>query len=93
MLFPNKVFIDLSANRETPIQRTSFDLGFYNGADDYRVTLNSATGMLAKQIAKNDLNAVTATDTLGFSNEVVISQTEPVPASLNYCLLYTSRCV
>lgn len=84
VLFPNKVFIDLSANRETPIQRTSFDLGFYNGADDYRVTLNSATGMLAKQIAKNDLNAVTATDTLGFSNEVVISQTEPVPASLNY---------
>ena len=31
--FPNKVFIDLSANRETPVLRNTWDLGFYTGSD------------------------------------------------------------
>ncbi len=82
--YPNKVFIDLSANRQTPVLRTTWDLGFYTGADDYRVILNSSSAMMAKQIAKNDLNAVTAADTVGFSNEVVFSGTAPTTASLAY---------
>ena len=68
--FPNKVFIDLSANRETPVLRTAWDLGFYTGSDDFRVILNSSSAMMAKQINKNDLNAVSATDTVGFYNEM-----------------------
>jgi len=81
--FPNKVFIDLSANRETPVLRTNWDLGFYTGTD-YRVILNSSTGMMAKQINKNDLTQVTPADTIGFSTDVAFSQTNPTTASLPY---------
>jgi hypothetical protein len=82
--FPNKVFIDLSASRETPVLRTVWDLGFYTGADDFRVILNSSSAMMAKQISKNDLNQVTAADTAGFYNEVAFSQTAPTTSSLAY---------
>jgi hypothetical protein len=81
--FPNKVFIDLSANRQTAVLRTNWDLGFYTGTD-YRVILNSSAGMMAKQIAKNDLTQVTAADTVGFSTDVVFSQFAPTTSSLAY---------
>lgn len=82
--YPNKVFIDLSANRQTPVLRTAWDLGFYTGGDDFRVILNSSSAMMAKQINKNDLNAVSATDTIGFCNDVVFSQAAPTVTSLAY---------
>ncbi len=82
--FPNKVFIDLSANRHTPVLRTNWDLGFYTGADDYRVILNSSSAMMAKQISKTDLNQVTAADTLGFAADVVFNQFAPTTTSLPY---------
>lgn len=82
--YPNKVFIDLSANRQTPVLRTTWDLGFYTGADDFRVILNSSTAMMAKQIVKNDLNMVTAADTVGFSTDVTFSSTAPTTTSLPY---------
>ena len=81
--FGNKVFFDLSANSEKDVQRTSWDLGFYSGAD-WRVILNSSSAMMAKQINKNDLTQVTATDTLGFSSEVVFSQMAPTITALPY---------
>jgi hypothetical protein len=81
--FPNKVFIDLSANRQTAVLRTNWDLGFYTGTD-YRVVLNSSVGMMAKQIAKNDLTQVSAADTIGFSTDVVFSQFAPTTSSLAY---------
>ncbi len=62
--FGNKVFFDLSANSQTAVQRTKWDLGFYSG-DEWRVILNSSTFMMAKQIDKNDLNAVSKEDTVG----------------------------
>lgn len=81
--FPNKVFIDLSANRQAAVLRTNWDLGFFTGAD-YRVILNSSSSMMAKQIAKNDLTQVNAVDTIGFSSEVAFSQSAPTPISLPY---------
>lgn len=84
VLFPNKVFIDLSANRQTAVNRNNWDLGFYTGADDYRVILNSSSAMMARQLAKNDLTQVTAADTVGFSTEVAFNQFAPVAASLPY---------
>ncbi len=82
--YGNKVFIDLSANRQVPVLRTTWDLGFYTGADDHRVILNSSSAMMARQINKNDLNAVTAADTVGFSTEVFFNGTAPTTASLAY---------
>ncbi|MET0635808.1 MAG: HmuY family protein [Chitinophagaceae bacterium] len=81
--YGNKVFFDLSANTQVPVLRTKWDLGFYTG-DDFRVTVNSSTLMMAKQINKNDLNLVTADDTLGFSSDVVFNQMEPGAATLGY---------
>ncbi|MBX2896990.1 MAG: HmuY family protein [Cyclobacteriaceae bacterium] len=60
--YPNKVFIDLSANRQTAVARTAWDLGFYTG-NDFRVILNSSNGMLAYALNKTDLTTVTNADT------------------------------
>ena len=81
--YGNKVFFDLSANSQLPVQRTKWDLGFFTG-DDFRVILNSSTAMMAKQIAKDDLNAVTAADTVGFSTDVIFNQSAPAVTSLPY---------
>lgn len=82
--FPNKVFIDLSANRQTAVLRTTWDLGFYTDASDFKVVLNASTGMMAKQIAKNDLTTVTPADTIGFLNDVAYSQTNPLVSQMPY---------
>jgi hypothetical protein len=71
-LFPNKVFIDLSANRQTVVNRTAWDFGFSSG-DDFRAILNTSNGMMARAINKTDLNAVTAADTVGFGAQLSIA--------------------
>lgn len=92
-LYPNRVFIDLSANRQTAVERTSWDLGFSSGSD-FRVILNSGTGMMARALNKTDLNAVTAADTVGFNAQLSLAAvfaainqpTEPswVPEAINW---------
>lgn len=82
--FPNNVFIDLSANRQTNILRTNWDLGFYTAADSFYAILNSSTAMMVRQINKNDLNAVTAADTIGFSTDVAYSPFNPLPSQMAY---------
>ena len=62
--YPNKVFIDFSANRQAAVDRTTWDLGFSSGGD-FRAVLNSSNGMMAMALDKTDLNAVTAADTIG----------------------------
>jgi hypothetical protein len=84
--YPNKVFIDLSANRQTSVLRTNWDLGFYSGsgAEDWRVILNPTVGMMAKAVNKTDLSQVTALDTVGFSLDVSYSQFDPQPTQMAY---------
>ncbi len=82
--YPNKVFIDLSANRQTAVSRTTWDLAFFSG-EDFRVVLNSPNGMLARATTKTDMNLVTAADTAGFKTQFSIAaifaaiNTTPVP--------------
>jgi HmuY protein len=89
--YPNKVFVDLSANRQTGILRTNWDLGFYTaaGADSFRVILNNTVGMMVKQISKNDLNTVTAADTVGFSATVAYSPFAPDVTQMPFVDYYT----
>jgi hypothetical protein len=61
----NRVFINFEKVTATAIDRASWDLGFYTGQEDHRVILNSATGMLAFRLDKNDLSNVSAADTVG----------------------------
>lgn len=63
--FPNRVFIDLSANRQTAVNRTDWDFGFYTADGEFKVILNSGLSMLAKPLDKTDLTTVTAADTVG----------------------------
>ncbi|MBL7862317.1 MAG: hypothetical protein JNJ65_14225 [Cyclobacteriaceae bacterium] len=67
--YPNKVFIDLSANRQTAVARTTWDLGFSSGSD-FRIVLNASNGMLARALDKTDLNSVTASDTVGWGTQL-----------------------
>lgn len=57
----NSVFLDLSSNVQTPVLRSSWDLGFYSGSD-FRVTINATNGASALVINKTDLNAVSDKD-------------------------------
>ena len=67
--YGNKVFIDLSANRQTAVSRTTWDLGF-STTDDFRVILNSSNGMMARALTKTDLATVTSADTVGFGAQL-----------------------
>ncbi len=57
----NSVYVDFSANKQTAVDRDSWDLGFYSGAD-FKVILNASNGSSVIKVDKTDLNAVTAAD-------------------------------
>ncbi|TDQ08751.1 HmuY family protein [Pedobacter metabolipauper] len=57
----NSVFVDFSGNAQVPVDRDSWDLGFYSGTD-FKVILNASNGSSVIALAKTDLNAVTAAD-------------------------------
>ena len=70
--YPNRVFIDLSASRQTAVLRTNWDLAFSTGSD-FTVLLNSSNGMMARPLNKTDLNTVTAADTVGWGNQLSLA--------------------
>jgi len=57
----NSVYVDFSADKQTAVDRDSWDLGFYSGTD-FKVILNASNGASVIVINKSDLNAVTAAD-------------------------------
>lgn len=57
----NSVYVDFSANKQTSVDRDSWDLGFYSGAD-FKVILNATNGSSVIKVEKTDLNAVTSAD-------------------------------
>ena len=77
----NSVYLDLSAARQTPVLRSSWDLGFYCGSD-YRVVLNNFAVAGAKVLTANSLVDVTAADTIGLT--LTTSQFNPLPEQLPY---------
>lgn len=59
--FTNAVFVDMSGNSQTSVERKKWALGFYSGSE-FRVVLNHSFQMIAAPVDKTDLNAVTVTD-------------------------------
>lgn len=57
----NSVFLDLSANKQTSVTRTSWDLGFYSG-NEFRVILNNTTAATTIKVDKTDLASVSGAD-------------------------------
>ncbi|NIK91021.1 hypothetical protein GZ212_02565 [Mangrovimonas sp. CR14] len=57
----NQVYVDLSTNTTTSIQRDSWDLGFYSG-DSFRVAINGSIYMAAAALTSTDIDLVTSSD-------------------------------
>jgi hypothetical protein len=79
----NSVYVDFSTDKQTSIARSSWDLGFYSGAD-FRVILNNTTGAGAKVIttANASLATVSEADTLGLT--LAVSQASPANTDFAY---------
>ncbi|MES2418356.1 MAG: HmuY family protein [Bacteroidota bacterium] len=71
----NSVYVDFSKEKQVSVDRSSWDLGFYAGAD-FKVILNSTKGASAVKIEKTDLNAVTEADLVPENLEVVLGNTD-----------------
>ncbi len=58
---PNQVFLDLSTETSTPINRASWDFGFSSG-NEFRVTINGAVKMAVKQLTTTDMSITQVED-------------------------------
>jgi hypothetical protein len=70
--FSNRVFIDLSANRQTAVKRDEWDLGLYQKDGEFKVILNSSLSMMAKATTKEDISATVPSDSAGMSSTLHI---------------------
>jgi len=59
--YANIAFVDLSADKATKVDRKSWALGFYSGAE-FKVFLNQSFQTIAAVVNKTDINAVTLDD-------------------------------
>lgn len=57
----NSVYVDLSADRQDSVLRSSWNLGFHGGGQ-FRVILNNTTGASAINAGTTDINAVNSTN-------------------------------
>ncbi|TYB75941.1 hypothetical protein ES677_06855 [Bizionia gelidisalsuginis] len=57
----NQVYIDLSTNVSTNVQRDTWDLGFYSG-DEFRVTINGSIYMATAALASTDIDAINSSN-------------------------------
>ena len=64
--YANSVYFDLSGNVQTGVDRKSWNIGFYSGAD-FRVILNPAYQSTALPTTKTDIAAVTLSDSVGIA--------------------------
>lgn len=62
--YANSVYVDLSNNVQTPVDRKSWNLGFENGAD-FRVIINPSYQSTTAPINKTDMEAFEISDTTG----------------------------
>lgn len=63
----NQVYVDLSSNATTAVQRDSWDLGFYGG-DSFRVVINGSIYMATAQLNETNIDVV---------NEAMVSSLQP----------------
>lgn len=74
---PNQVYVDLSKNESTSVQRDSWDLGFYGG-NSFRVSINGSIFMAVKELASTDIDAVSTADVSGFFDMVAVGTFDPI---------------
>ena len=57
---PNQVYVDLSSNTSTVVQRDTWDLGFSSG-ENFRVALNGSIYMATAKLSVTDIDAINST--------------------------------
>ncbi|MEO9965462.1 MAG: HmuY family protein [Reichenbachiella sp.] len=75
--FGLQAFVDLSKNKQTNVEKYSWDLGFASEPDEFKVILNSGAYVMARRLDLTDLTQVNAEDTVGFGSEMAIPQYDP----------------
>lgn len=73
---PNQVYVDLSAQKETAINRASWDLGFYSG-NEFRVKINGSIYMAVAQLEQTDINQVSQADVNDLQGQVAVGTYNP----------------
>ena len=72
----NQVYVDLSSQSASLVERDSWDLGFYNG-DNFRVTLNGSIFMAAKALASTNIDPITQDDVSAIQSQVAVGTFDP----------------
>ncbi|RFN60354.1 HmuY family protein [Marixanthomonas ophiurae] len=72
----NQVYIDLSSEKTTVVQRDSWDLGFYAG-NEFRVAINGSIYMATAQLDATNIDAVTEADVTGIQDQVAVGTFDP----------------
>ena len=72
----NQVFIDLSSDTSTFVQRDSWDLGFYGG-DEFRVAINGTIYMAATELDFTDIDAVSQINVSALQSQVAVGTFNP----------------
>ena len=56
---PNQVYVDLSSNTTSTVQRDSWDLGFFSGSE-FKVVINGSIFMAVGQLDATDIDAISS---------------------------------
>lgn len=73
---PNQVYVDLSSNKETVVNRASWDLGFYSG-NEFRVTLNGSLYMATSALTTTDINSINSSNVASLKPIVAVGTFDP----------------
>lgn len=76
----NMVFVDLSEDKQSTLQRATWDLAFYCGTLN-RVSINNTTAAMAYVMGTTDLASIDESDAQGLSFDIDI--TNPNPAAFD----------
>lgn len=73
---PNQVYVDLSGQNSTAINREAWDLAFYQG-EEFRVKLNGSLFMATAELDETDITAVTSADVASLQSQVAVGTFNP----------------
>lgn len=72
----NQVYVDLSSQATTEVERDSWDLGFYSG-DEFRVAINGSIYMATTALSETNIDVVSASDVSALQSQVAVGTFNP----------------
>ena len=68
---PNQVFVDLSSEDQTIVNKANWDIGFYSG-NDFVVIINAASEVMARSTQQTDISQVEESDYEEFAEQLSV---------------------